>query len=60
MVLVGALMPAVLFEIGFISNPEEEAYMVTSKAQEDIAARIAKAVSTYKAAVHSYRETLGR
>ena len=60
MVLVGALMPAVLFEIGFISNPEEEAYMMTTKAQEDIAVRVAKAVSTYKAAVHNYRETLGR
>jgi len=60
MVLVGALMPAVLFEIGFISNPEEEAYMTTTKAQEDIATRVAKAVSTYKAAVHNYRETLGR
>ena len=60
MVLVGALMPAVLFEIGFISNPEDEAYMMTNKGQEDIAARVAKAVSTYKDAVHSYRETLGR
>ena len=60
MVLVGALMPAVLFEIGFISNPEDEAYMMTNKGQEDIAARVAKAVSTYKAAVHSYRETLSR
>ena len=60
MVLVGALMPAVLFEIGFISNPEEETYMTTTKAQEDIAARVAMAVSTYKAAVHNYRETLGR
>ena len=60
MVLVGALMPAVLFEIGFISNPEEEAYMITNKAQADIASRISKAVSNYKAAVHNYRETLGR
>ena len=60
MVLVGALMPAVLFEIGFISNPEEEAYMVTAKAQEDIAKRVSKAVSSYKEAVHNYRETLGR
>jgi N-acetylmuramoyl-L-alanine amidase len=60
MVLVGALMPAVLFEIGFISNPEEEAYMMTSKAQADIAERISKAVSSYKEAVHNYRETLGR
>ena len=60
MVLVGALMPAVLFEIGFISNLEAEAYMMTDKGQKDIAERISKAVSTYKAAVHSYRETLGR
>ena len=60
MVLVGALMPAVLFEIGFISNPEEEAYMITTKAQEDIAKRVSKAVSSYKEAVHNYRETLGR
>ena len=60
MVLVGALMPAVLFEIGFISNPEDEAYMITDKGQKDIAERISKAVSTYKTAVHSYRETLGR
>ena len=60
MVLVGALMPAVLFEIGFISSPEDEAYMITDKGQKDIAERISKAVSTYKAAVHSYRETLGR
>lgn len=60
MVLVGALMPAVLFEIGFISNEEDEAYMMTDKGQKDIAERISKAVSTYKSAVHSYRETLGR
>ena len=60
MVLVGALMPAVLFEIGFISNLEDEAYMMSKDGQADIAARIAKAVSTYKEAVHSYRETLGR
>ncbi|MCF0223275.1 MAG: N-acetylmuramoyl-L-alanine amidase [Fibrobacter sp.] len=60
MVLVGALMPAVLFEIGFISNLEDEAYMMTSKGQEDIAKRISKAITTYKEAVHNYRETLGR
>ena len=60
MVLVGALMPAVLFEIGFISNLEDEAYMMTDAGQKDIANRISKAVSSYKAAVHSYRETLGR
>ena len=60
MVLVGALMPAVLFEIGFISNLEDEAYMMSKAGQADIAERISKAVSSYKDAVHSYRETLGR
>jgi N-acetylmuramoyl-L-alanine amidase len=34
--------------------------MMTNKAQADIAARISKAVSAYKNAVHNYRETLGR
>lgn len=60
MVLVGALMPAVLYEIGFISNPDDEAYMMSDAGQKDIAERISKAVANYKAAVHNYRETLGR
>ena len=60
MVLVGAMMPAVLIELGFISNEEDEAYMMTKVGQQDLADRIAEAVSNYKDAVHSYRETLGR
>ena len=60
MVLVGALMPAVLFEVGFISNPDDEAYMMTDAGQKDIAERISKSIANYKAAVHNYRETLGR
>ena len=60
MVLVGAMMPAVLIELGFISNPEDEEYMMTSKGQQDLAERVSKAVARYKEAVHSYRETLGR
>ena len=60
MVLVGAMMPAVLIELGFISNEEDENYMITAKGQQDLADRIAEAVSKYKDAVHSYRETLGR
>ena len=60
MVLVGAMMPAVLIELGFISNEEDEAYMMTKAGQQDLADRIAEAVSKYKDAVHSYRETLGR
>ena len=60
MVLVGAMMPAVLIELGFISNEEDENYMITKMGQQDLADRIAEAVSKYKDAVHSYRETLGR
>ncbi len=60
MVLVGAMMPAVLVELGFISNPDDEAYMMTSKGQQDMAERVAKAVASYKQAVLNYRETLGR
>ena len=60
MVLVGAMMPAVLIELGFISNEEDENYMITAKGQQDLAERIAEAVCKYKDAVHSYRETLGR
>ena len=60
MVLVGAMMPAVLIELGFISNEEDEAYMMTKAGQQDLADRIAQAVSKYKDAVHTYRETLGR
>ena len=60
MVLVGAMMPAVLIELGFISNEEDEAYMITKAGQQDLADRIAEAVSKYKDAVHTYRETLGR
>ena len=60
MVLVGAMMPAVLIELGFISNEEDENYMITRTGQQDLADRIAEAVSKYKDAVHSYRETLGR
>ena len=60
MVLVGAMMPAVLIELGFISNEEDETYMMSKAGQQDLADRIAQAVSKYKDAVHSYRETLGR
>lgn len=60
MVLVGAMMPAVLIELGFISNPEDEEYMMTARGQQDLAERVSKAVARYKEAVHSYRETLGR
>lgn len=41
-------MPAVLTEIGFISNPDEENYMNSASGQAEIVNAIFKAVHTYK------------
>ncbi|WP_374163973.1 N-acetylmuramoyl-L-alanine amidase [Arcticibacter sp. MXS-1] len=47
-VLAKAGMPAVLTEIGFISNPEEEEYMVSETGQNEIVNCLLKAIQTYK------------
>jgi N-acetylmuramoyl-L-alanine amidase len=47
-VLVGATMPAALVEVGFISNPEEEARLQTGEFQAQIVEAIANAVARYK------------
>ena len=47
-VLVGAFMPAVLVELGFISNPKEEKFMMSRKGQKEIVAALTEAVMTYK------------
>ena len=41
-------MPAVLTEIGFISNKEEEVYINSEKGQNEIAESILAAIKTYK------------
>lgn len=46
-VLVGATMPAVLVEVGFLSNPEEEARLATESHRERIAELIASALARY-------------
>lgn len=46
-VLVGAVMPAVLVEIAFISNPEEARLLGTSAFQEKIAYSLARSISNY-------------
>ena len=48
-VLVGALMPAVLIEIGYISHPEESQKIANSKYQDHIAKGIADGVDEYVA-----------
>ncbi|MDP3445326.1 MAG: N-acetylmuramoyl-L-alanine amidase, partial [Ignavibacteria bacterium] len=47
-VLVGASMPSVLIETGFLSNRKDEAYLASSKGQNEIANAIFKAISRYK------------
>lgn len=46
-VLVGAFMPAVLIELGFISNPVEERLLATSSFQDRSAVAIADAVDRF-------------
>ncbi len=47
-VLARASMPAVLTEIGFISSPEEEEYMKSSKGKQEIIGAIMNATAAYK------------
>jgi N-acetylmuramoyl-L-alanine amidase len=48
-VLVGADMPAVLFETAFISNPEDEARLATADYRQKLADAILNAIRAYKA-----------
>ncbi len=47
-VLRTATMPAVLTEIGFISNPQEEDYINSPEGQNEIVGNIVKAIQMYK------------
>lgn len=47
-VLARAGMPAVLTEIGFVSNPEEEEYINSETGQNEIVGNLLKAIQTYK------------
>ncbi len=47
-VLVGASMPNVLIEAGFLSNSKDEAYLKTETGQNEIANAVFKAVKEYK------------
>lgn len=48
-VLVGATMPAALVEVGFISNPEEEARLQSEQFQDLMVDALTRAVQRYKA-----------
>ncbi|WP_090605386.1 N-acetylmuramoyl-L-alanine amidase family protein [Parapedobacter koreensis] len=47
-VLAAAGMPAVLTEIGFISNPDEETYMKSENGQAEIVKNLLDAIKAYK------------
>lgn len=47
-VLAGSVMPGVLIEIGFINNPEEEAYLNSEKGLSEVSLAIFRAIRTYK------------
>jgi len=50
-VLVGANMPAVLVEMGFISNPDEEQRLASGEYQAQLTAALLDAIVRYKASV---------
>ncbi|WP_240755224.1 N-acetylmuramoyl-L-alanine amidase [Pedobacter sp. SYP-B3415] len=52
-VLARAGMPAVLTEIGFISNPEEEEYMNSTEGQDEIVNCLVNAVKSYQNSVET-------
>lgn len=54
-VLVGASMPNVLVETGFLSNTADAEYLVSSKGQKAIAASLAEAIYSFAAA---YQQSL--
>lgn len=47
-VLVGASMPSVLFETGFITNRQDEAYLKSESGQREIASTLYKSISEYR------------
>lgn len=50
-VLAGSAMPGVLVEIGFINNPEEEAYLNSSKGQNEVTQAVFRGIKAYKGEV---------
>ena len=47
-VLVGAYMPAMLFEMGFLTNPSDRATLTSKDGQREIARRLAAAVDGFQ------------
>jgi N-acetylmuramoyl-L-alanine amidase len=60
-VLGGAAMPAILIEIGFVTNPREERKLRDSRYRDEIARAIAAGLAEYKRAWDQrLQQALGR
>jgi N-acetylmuramoyl-L-alanine amidase len=53
LVLAQAAMPAVLIEVGFLTNPVEEQYLISEQGQDYIASAIFRAFREYKNTIES-------
>lgn len=57
-VLWQTTMPSVLIEVGFISNPQEERFLMSDQGQSYIASGIFRAVRSYKESIERRSRTL--
>jgi N-acetylmuramoyl-L-alanine amidase len=57
-VLVGAAMPAVLVEVAFISNPEEEKLLTSDAFQGKLATALMRGIARYEADTANRAEAL--
>ena len=53
LVLAQAAMPAVLVEVGFLTNPDEEQYLMTETGQDYIASAVFRAFREYRNSIES-------
>jgi N-acetylmuramoyl-L-alanine amidase len=57
-VLFKTTMPGILIELGFISNPEEEKFLLSESGQNSLAAAIYKALRKFKSEFEEYNKDL--
>jgi N-acetylmuramoyl-L-alanine amidase len=54
-VLIGAQMPSVLAEIGFVSNPRDEAQLKKSEVRQKIAEGLYRGLAQYAGTLSEFR-----
>jgi len=56
LVLVYSAMPSILIELGFISNPEEEKFLLSEQGQNYMASAIYRAFKNYKTSIEKGKD----